>query len=51
MSHEPQLVRHTMTWWDAFAVGYGLALGVILAHVSILGTAGILVLVLVSVSR
>jgi len=51
MLPEPQLVQHRMSWWDAFALGYGLGLGLLLSQVSVLGTAAIFIAVVVGLSR
>lgn len=47
----PQVVQHRMSWWDAFCLGYGLGLGLILSQVMVLGTAAIFVAVIVALSR
>lgn len=46
-----RVVQHRMSWWDAFCLGYGLGLGLILSQVSILGTAAIILAVIVQLSR
>ena len=51
MDYEPQLVQHRMSWWDAFCLGYGLGLGLILSQVMILGTAAIVVAAVVAIGR
>lgn len=50
---EPQLhtVRHRMTWWDAFCLGYGLGLGIILSQAMVLGTSAVLIALVVVLSR
>lgn len=47
----PQLIQHRMSWWDAFCLGYGLGLGLILSQVMVLGTAALIVAVVVGLSR
>jgi len=46
-----QLVQHRMTWWDAFCLGYGLGLGLILSQVMVLGVAAVLVAAVLAASR
>lgn len=45
------IVRHRMTWWDAFCLGYGLGLGIILAQGMVLATSAVLILLVVALSR
>jgi hypothetical protein len=47
----PQLVQHRMSWWDAFCLGYGLGLGLILSQAMVLGVGAILVAVVVAIGR
>jgi len=49
--HQPQLVQHRMSWWDAFCLGYGLGLGLLLSQVMVLGVAALLVAVMIAAGR
>lgn len=51
MIQGPQLVQHRMSWWDAFCLGYGLGLGLILSQVMVLATGAIIAGVIVGLSR
>ena len=46
-----QVVQHRMSWWDAFCLGYGLGLGLILSQAMVLGTAAVFIALVVALYR